>query len=205
VTISTAQHKVKGAVFGENFALWRGSFVPCIGPGQLISTHFDRPSERGKRPRLRARAGKSRCVSILTIAAGSSRAAMIFKSPPHCGQCPTSMSKTRPSATRQEDLFCGLNLNQPAPMKPGALQHAFMIGGEMLHDDKSHATATAVRDCRKEFFECGQATGRGANADDGKAGCGRRIRLLRHYGGSHRLHRCRFRRGFFRGGFFGCS
>ncbi len=42
-----------------------------------------------------ARAGKPRCVRILAITAGSSMAAMILKSPPHCGQCAGSMSNTR--------------------------------------------------------------------------------------------------------------
>jgi len=32
-------------VFGENFPLWRGFFVPCIGPNR--QTRFDRSSERG--------------------------------------------------------------------------------------------------------------------------------------------------------------
>ena len=42
-----------------------------------------------------ARAGKHRCVRILAITAGSSMAAMILKSPPHCGQCSRSIPKTR--------------------------------------------------------------------------------------------------------------
>ena len=48
-----------------------------------------------------ARAGKPRCVSILTITAGSSMAAMILNSPPHCGQCSRSRSKTRLSRRAQ--------------------------------------------------------------------------------------------------------
>ena len=41
-----------------------------------------RAGERGG-----ALAGKPRCGRILTITAGSSMAAMILNSPPHCGQC----------------------------------------------------------------------------------------------------------------------
>jgi hypothetical protein len=48
--------------------------------------------------RVGAHAGKPRCVRILTIAAGSSMAAMIFKSPPQCGRCSISMWKTRLSS-----------------------------------------------------------------------------------------------------------
>ena len=48
-----------------------------------------------------ARAGKHRCVRILAITAGSSMAAMILKSPPHCGQCSRSIPKTRLSRRAQ--------------------------------------------------------------------------------------------------------
>ena len=49
-----------------------------------------RAGERGG-----ALAGKPRGVRILTITAGSSMAAMILNSPPHCGQCSRSISNTR--------------------------------------------------------------------------------------------------------------
>ena len=48
-----------------------------------------------------ARAGRPRWVRIRTITGGSSMAAMIFKRPPHWGQCSISMSKTRLSKRAQ--------------------------------------------------------------------------------------------------------
>jgi len=59
-----------------------------------------RAGERGG-----ARAGKPRCVSILTITAGSSMAEMILSFPPHT-QRSTSRSKTRRRAVRV--FVCGL-------------------------------------------------------------------------------------------------
>ena len=62
--------------------LSRWPFSPFTGPHRLWPTPFDRFA----RARGGARAGKPRCVSILTITAGSSIAAMSFNSQPHCRQ-----------------------------------------------------------------------------------------------------------------------
>ena len=55
-----------------------------------------RAGERGG-----ARVGKPKWARILTITGGSSIAAMIFKLPPHSGQCSMSISKTRLSRRAQ--------------------------------------------------------------------------------------------------------
>ena len=61
-----------------------------------------RSGERGG-----ALAGKPRCVRILTITAGSSMAAMILNSPPHCGQgCGGFLVPTRYGAQAQHLLAC---------------------------------------------------------------------------------------------------
>ncbi len=51
--------------------------------------------------RCGARAGRLRCVRMLTMTAQSSIAAMIFRRPPQCGQCSTSISKKRLSRYAQ--------------------------------------------------------------------------------------------------------
>ena len=83
-----------------------------------------RAGERGG-----ARAGKPRCVRMLTITAGSSMAAMIFMSPAHCGQCSRSRSKTRLSRRAQ-------------PMRAGAAAGAFSGG---LIPEAKNGSATALR------------------------------------------------------------
>ncbi len=56
----------------------------------------DRAGDRGG-----ARADKPRGVGILAITGGCSMAAMIFKVPPHWGQCSMSISNTRLSSRAQ--------------------------------------------------------------------------------------------------------
>ena len=77
---------------------------PSVGsPGQRVSACqivWNRANRRAG-ARGGARAGRPRCVRILTITAGSSMAAMIFKLPPQFGQCSMSMSKTRLSKRAQ--------------------------------------------------------------------------------------------------------
>lgn len=63
----------------RKLTLARGFSGPCVDPNRLTPGHSDRFAQ--------AWAGKSGCVSILTITAGSSMAAMILNSPPHRGQC----------------------------------------------------------------------------------------------------------------------
>ncbi len=63
-----------------------------------------------------ARAGKPRWVRILVITEGCSMAAMIFKGPPHWGQCSMSISNTRlrkPSLAFA--LWAGVRRSKPAP------------------------------------------------------------------------------------------
>ena len=75
-----------------------------------------------------ARAGKHRCVRILAITAGSSMAAMILKSPPHCGQCAGSMSNTRLSRRARHQRgqalheFQRRHLDVRSAVAPGALE-----------------------------------------------------------------------------------
>ncbi len=76
----------------------RGFFGLCVAPLQnRFCLEYQAAWKRGSGcagERGGARADKPRCVSILTITAGSSMAAMILNSPPHCGQCSRSISRT---------------------------------------------------------------------------------------------------------------
>ena len=58
-------------------------------------------STRRARERGGARAGRPRCVRMLTMTAGSSMAAMILRRAPQCEQCSMSISKTRLSKRDQ--------------------------------------------------------------------------------------------------------
>jgi hypothetical protein len=95
-----------------------GRNADCHRPRRLTPTHFDRfgrtRTEPDHRPLWRNRcyladeaagnsanarggqgAGKPRCARVLRITAGSSMAAINFRTPPQFGQCGISMSKTR--------------------------------------------------------------------------------------------------------------
>ena len=90
---------------------------PYIVPNRLTPT--------ASRERGDARAGNPRCVSILTITAGSSIAAMIFKSPPHCRQCSRSIPKARLSRRAQPILLFSTRSLVQAPRL--AIQIASLI------------------------------------------------------------------------------
>ena len=93
---------------------------------RALGASVGRAGERGG-----ARAGKPRCVRILTMTAGSSMAAMILNSPPHCGQCSRSISNTRFSRRAQ-------------PMRAGASCACSSAGSLFAVPDTTAARSRAL-------------------------------------------------------------
>ena len=84
-------------------------------------------------------------------------------------------------AVRRDDIGAvGLHVhavlhlkNLHAGITPDQLgENAFMVGGQVLHDHKSHARIGVGRHAGKKGLECREAPGRSANAHDGEAGNG---------------------------------
>ena len=157
--------------------LSRWPFAPFTGPHRLWPTPFDRFARARAAPDCQrrcatalyledqaawnsasnragacdgARAGKPRCVSILTITAGSSMAAMIFNSPPHCGQCSWSIPNTRlsrraqPGIGRHHELFLRpLPMNALMTASPSRAPAAEFLTHSAVRYDATSAHASA--------------------------------------------------------------